>query len=113
MAVKLDKIYQDCSHPDPQIQTFALMSITRLSPQLVDAPDQIEKIVDKLKQLMASKNPDVVFLARKAVNHLEVQFKQYLQKAPPPPPPPSPAEEVTPKPMGMGLEAMLNLDGPV
>src|SRR5688572_10127475 len=100
MAVKLDKIYQDCSHPDPQIQTFALMSITRLSPSLVDAPDQIEKILDRLRALTASKNPDVVFLARKAVNHLEASFKAYLKGAPSvstaiplhaPPPPPAPA----------------------
>ncbi|MBI4860781.1 MAG: HEAT repeat domain-containing protein [Candidatus Riflebacteria bacterium] len=80
MAIKLEKIYQDCQHSDPQIQTYALMSITRLSPQLVDAPEQIRQIVDRLKVLVNSPNPDVVFLARKAINHLEVQFKAYLGK---------------------------------
>ncbi len=78
MAVNLAKICADLSHPDPQIKTFALMSITRLSRQIVDAPSEIRDIARQLKPLSTSENPDVVFLARKAFNHIDSHFKECL-----------------------------------
>jgi hypothetical protein len=82
MAVNLAKICADLAHPDPQIKTFALMSITRLSPQIVDSPAEIREIAARLKPLSASDNPDVVFLARKAFNHIDSAFKDCLHEQP-------------------------------
>ncbi|MBI3891131.1 MAG: HEAT repeat domain-containing protein [Candidatus Wallbacteria bacterium] len=94
MAVNLAKICADLGHPDPQIKTFALMSITRLSRQIVDAPAEIREIAARLRPLSSSDNPDVVFLARKAFNHIDQHFKECLvdvePPAPPMPPPPAP-----------------------
>ncbi|MBI2945630.1 MAG: HEAT repeat domain-containing protein [Candidatus Wallbacteria bacterium] len=96
MAVNLAKICADLGHPDPQIKTFALMSITRLSKQIVDAPSEIREIAARLRPLSSSDNPDVVFLARKASNHIDQHFKECLAdagpQAVPPPPPAVPAE---------------------
>lgn len=75
MAINLQKIRADLSHPDPQIQTFALMSITRLTPQLVDRQEEIRGIYTRLQELVAADNPDVVFLARKACNHVDSYFE--------------------------------------
>ncbi len=95
MAVNLAKICADLAHPDPQIKTFALMSITRLSPQIVDSPAEIREIAARLKPLSSSDNPDVVFLARKAFNHIDSAFKACLhdQEAPA-----GPAGPATPSP---------------
>ena len=82
MAVNLSKIHNDLSHPDVQIQTFALMCITRLSPQIVQSPDEIRGIRKKLGELSSSENPDVIFLARKAINHLDSSFHSVLDGNP-------------------------------
>ncbi len=79
MAINLQKIQSDLNHGDPQIQTFALMSITRLSPQLVDSVQEIQAVYDKLQSLIKSNNPDVVFLARKATNHIDTVFRPYFK----------------------------------
>jgi hypothetical protein len=81
MAINLDKIRADLNHRDPQIQTFALMSITRLSPELVNSAIEVQSIHDKLSELVKSPNSDVVFLARKAVNHIDAVFKPFLKEA--------------------------------
>ena len=80
MAINLQKIQSDLNHGDPQIQTFALMSITRLSPQLVDSVQEIQAVYDKLQSLVKSTNPDVVFLARKATNHIDTVFRPYFKE---------------------------------
>ena len=80
MAINLKKIRSDLNHGDPQIQTFALMSITRLSPQLVDSVEELQSVYDKLQTLIKSDNPDVVFLARKASNHIDSVFRPYFKE---------------------------------
>lgn len=80
MAINLQKIRSDLEHADPQIQTFALMSISRLSPELVDSASEIQVVYDRLQKLIASDNPDVVFLARKATNHVDAVFRPYLKE---------------------------------
>jgi len=80
MAINLRKIMGDLQHVDPQIQTFALMSITRLAPQIVESAEEIQSIYDKLQGLIKSENPDVVFLARKASNHIDTVFRPYFQE---------------------------------
>lgn len=78
MAINLSKIATDLSHKDPQIQTFALISVTRLSPTLVDDSSQVRGLAGRLDELIRSDNPDVVFLARKASNHLRAHFRALL-----------------------------------
>ncbi len=78
MAINLSKITTDLAHKDPQIQTFALISITRLSPNLVDDAPQVRGLLIRLDELIRSSNPDVVFLARKASNHLRANFREFL-----------------------------------
>jgi len=83
MAINLNKIHSDLNHDDPQIQTFALMSITRLSPELVNSAEEVQSIHGKLSELVLSENSDVVFLARKAINHIDSVFKPYLKETQP------------------------------
>src|SRR5437868_2606376 len=78
MAINLEKLRSDLGHNDTQIQTFALMCITRLSPQVTHSADEIRGIRSKLGDLASSSNPDVVFLARKAINHIETSFGKSL-----------------------------------
>lgn len=78
MAINLSKIRGDLGHRDPQIQTFALISVTRLAPNLVDDESQVRDLFDQLEGLIRSDNPDVVFLARKATNHLRAHFQNQL-----------------------------------
>lgn len=78
MAINLSKIRGDLGHRDPQIQTFALISVTRLAPNLVDDQSQVKDLFGQLEGLIRSDNPDVVFLARKATNHLRAHFQNQL-----------------------------------
>lgn len=78
MAINLAKITSDLGHTDPQIQSFALISVTRLAPNLIDDPPNVRGLYSRLEELIRSPNPDVVFLARKASNHLRAQFRQML-----------------------------------
>lgn len=87
MAINLGKIQTDLGHADPQIQTFALISVTRLSPNLVDGEEDIGDLFERLEGLIRSDNPDVVFLARKACNHIRAHFRQALGESRPRTPP--------------------------
>jgi HEAT repeat protein len=78
VAINLSKIRGDLGHRDPQIQTFALISVTRLAPNLVDDESQVRDLFDQLEGLIRSDNPDVVFLARKATNHIRAHFQNQL-----------------------------------
>lgn len=94
MAINLSKIQADLGHGDPQIQTFALISVTRLAPTLVDDARQVRDLFSQLEVLIRSDNPDVVFLARKASNHLRAHFRGSLDDGPAAAPaPPRPAQD--------------------
>jgi hypothetical protein len=97
MAINLGKIQGDLGHADPQIQTFALISVTRLAPNLVEGEEEVRQLFSRLEQLIRSDNPDVVFLARKASNHLRAHFRGALGEARPRPRPGKDANPATMK----------------
>ncbi len=74
MSVGIAKILRDLGHEDVQIKSFALMSVARLMPGDVQDRDAITELLSRLEELLDSDDPDVVFLARKALNHVRKNF---------------------------------------
>jgi hypothetical protein len=70
MALKVDRIIEDLSDSNVEIQLLALTTVPRLSPEIAIEPAEMEALYSRLRLLASLDNPDVVFLARKAQNFL-------------------------------------------
>lgn len=95
MTLKLNRIIEDLADPDREIQILALTTIPRIAPDLQPSPQELEQLNAQLTKLAQSRNPDIVFLARKAQNTI-TRFAALEPAAPPaasvePPPSPPPA----------------------
>ena len=68
MTLKLHRIIEDLADPDREIQILALTTIPRIANDMSPTPEEFEQLNEHLGKLAASRNPDIVFLARKAQN---------------------------------------------
>src|SRR5579862_7983228 len=73
--MKLDRIIEDLADPSTEIQVLALTTIPRMSPEFAISAEEMNKLMAHVNQLAAADNPDVVFLARKALNFLSSRGK--------------------------------------
>ncbi len=90
MSINLKKICRDISRPEEDVQYLALTTITQMTPSSIEDPSDVLSLRTALHEAAASSNEDIVFLARKAINHLEqlaMKIPGGLPAAPPPPPP--------------------------
>jgi len=70
MALKVNRIIEDLSDSNVEIQILALTTVPRLSPDITIEPSEMVALNSQLASLASVDNPDVVFLARKAQNFL-------------------------------------------
>lgn len=111
MTLKLHRIIEDLADPDREIQILALTTIPRIANDMSPTQEELDSLNQHLNRLAASRNPDIVFLARKAQNVIS-RVMQGLPPdndapitvgephkvvaapvAPPPPPPPKPVSQ--------------------
>jgi hypothetical protein len=68
--VKLDRILEDLSSNDRDIQILALTAIPRIASDMEIPTDVLEKLQQRLEPVATSDDPDLIFLGRKALNFL-------------------------------------------
>lgn len=100
MTLKLHRIIEDLGDPDREIQILALTTIPRIANDMAPTQEELDQLGEHLNRLAASRNPDIVFLARKAQNviarvaqGLPPEGEPPPPAPPPPPPPPRPVSQ--------------------
>lgn len=71
MAINLKKIARDILHEDADVQSLALTTIVQLSSSSIEDTADLVVLAEQLEKAVALPNEDVVFLARKAQNHVK------------------------------------------
>ncbi|MBI3890848.1 MAG: hypothetical protein HY303_04890, partial [Candidatus Wallbacteria bacterium] len=71
MAINLKKICRDIAHQDEDIQVMALTTIGQLTASSIEDPNDLLTLKQALDKAAVEGNPDIVFLARKALNKVD------------------------------------------
>ncbi|MBI3891132.1 MAG: HEAT repeat domain-containing protein [Candidatus Wallbacteria bacterium] len=81
MSLKIQRIIEDLSDSDAEIQTLALTTLTRLSLDDSVTPAQLTELRNRLGQLCSAGNGDIAFLAKKALNYVDGGARHQQQAA--------------------------------
>lgn len=109
MGKKMQRIVEDLSDPDREIQILALTTITRLQFDSAVSRAQVDEMQRRLVSLAACDDPDVAFLAKKAQNYVESETRESpSQLGSPPTSTPTASQDAPTAQDGVDLSALEN-----
>ncbi len=76
MSLKIQRIIEDLSDSDSEIQTLALTTVTRISFDDGVTQQELQILRRKVNELCTGPNGDIAFLAKKAANYMDAGGRQ-------------------------------------